>query len=160
MVEKEPVQIPGLCLEYAAQNVESSLAEAVSATSGDRRIGIPGCVNDRVDSSLDNGFCARGSPAIVVARLQRDIHGAAGSIETGVHDGLGLCMSGAGKAVVTLTHDVAIAHEYGTHGRIGSSSSLSDPSELQRPSHVPFVHCNHTGRSGQNGRRGDSPSAV
>jgi len=88
----------------------------------------------------------------VVAGLERNIHGTSDGVRTGISNGFDFSMCRARSAVVTLTHHVAIAYEYGAHSRIWPGLSLSQPSQLQRSMHMPFVHADHTfGRSKRGG---------
>ena len=120
-------------------DLHSGFAQTAEAAAGDEWIGILHGRNHPAHARRQNRVDARRRPAMVRARLQRDIERRALRPFPGLLQRQNLRMLDAGPGVEAAAHGLAVTHHHRAHGGVGRGAADAAGGQFQRFFHKP-VH--------------------
>ena len=140
--EEDPVDLPAGLLEDADLRFDAALLQGLDAPPGDEGVGIDGADDHAARAVRDQGFDAGGGPAVMAARLQRDVEGCPRDRFRCMPDGVDLRMVFAAAAVEAFGDDPAVPDDDGADQGIRADAPFPLPGQREGPAHEPLIESN------------------
>ncbi|HVK76575.1 MAG TPA: hypothetical protein VM734_24785 [Kofleriaceae bacterium] len=132
--EERPVELEARLLEHAAHDLDAGARDPprAAAVAGDR---VHGADHHPGHAAGDHRRRARRGAAVVVARLEVDVHRRAGGAPVELGQGVGLGVVRAGAAVPALGQHAVAVDDHAPDQRVGRGPPLGHAGQLEAARH-------------------------
>ena len=135
------VELAAFLLKHPDRHIDAGVAELLYATAADAGEGVYAARHHALHPEAAQHVGTGRRAAVVGARLEAHIDGAAAEERLVTHapDGVDLCVRPAAVDVIALADDAPVAHYHGADHWVGRRSTEPSARQFQAAAHILFV---------------------